>query len=112
MTWMIDWLKGSGKYIVQDLENVVCVHCLEAGRPISKLQPDAMGCHQDIPGILIAMLTVGGITTLAIIIAAFTVYHMDFRWLFYRNLGILIGNPDDNEDIGILQYDAFLSFRY
>ncbi len=111
ITWMIEWLGNYGRRVVQGVENIICAKGMKVGKPIYLLKPYNMGCYDEKAGMWIAIGTIGGLITLMVLAVAPISRYMDFRWLLYRNLGILVGNPDENEDLNILQYDAFLSYR-
>ena len=108
MAWMTQWIRVSN--YVQHKAAISCVQGLEIGKPIYTLDMQAMGCPPSTPGIWVVIISVVGFLMAIVLISAMVVYCLDFRWLVYRNLGILVGNPDENEDIEALQFDAFLSY--
>ncbi len=113
MSWMVNWLGNRGKRIVQDLEDITCVHGMEVGNPIYSLRPYDMGCYPKQVGMWIAIGIIGGLITLMVLAVGPVTRYIDVRWFVYKYFGKLVGNPDENEDQRIMnmQYDAFLTFR-
>ena len=111
MTWMIDWLENGGKWIVQNYEYITCARGREVGKPIYLLKPYNMGCYDNQAGMWIAIGTTGILIVLMVLAVGPFIRYVDLRWFVYKKLGILIGNPDENEDIDRMEFDAFLSYR-
>ena len=111
MTWMIDWLENGGKHIVQNSESIICAHGREVGKPIYLLKPYDMGCYDNQAGMWIAIGTIGILIVLMVLAVGPFIRYVDLRWFVYKNFGILIGNPDKNEMIDRMEFDAFLSYR-
>ncbi len=111
MIWLIDWLAGDGKYIVQDYQEVACGPGKQSGQPIYLLKPINMGCYPRSITLFITMLLLGGVITFFMITMGIIVRFTDFRWLIYRKFGKLVGDPDKDEDIDVMEFDAFVSFR-
>ncbi len=111
MIWLIDWLSGHGKYIVRDYQDVTCEKGKEIGKPVYLLKPvEEMGCTQGNDK-LIFLAIFGAITVLSVAMLVPLIRYLDMRWFVYQNFGTFLGDPDANENIDVLQYDAFLSFR-
>ncbi len=110
MTWLIDWLSNGGKHIVQDYQEVTCIQGMQIGQPIYMVKPLDMGCYFRNTTLFITMLLLGIITFL-VITMGLIVRSADFRWVIYRNFGKLVGDPDKDENIDAMEFDAFVSFR-
>ncbi len=111
MTWMIDWLGNEGKHIVHNSESIICAQGREVGKPIYLLKPYNMGCYNIQPGIWISLGTTGVVIVLMVLAVGPLIYYVDLRWFVYKRFGILIGNPDTNEKIERMEFDAFLTYR-
>ncbi len=112
MIWLVDWLASDGKYIVQDYDEVTCGQGGQIGQQIYLLKPLEMGCFPRNTSLFITMILLGGVVTFLMITMGLIVRSTDFRWLIYRNLGQLVGDPDKNEDLDVMIFDAFVSFRW
>ena len=111
MIWMIDWLGNEGKHIVQNSERITCVHGKEVGKPVYLLRPYDMDCYNGQAGMWIAVGTISIMIIFMVFALGPIVHYVDLRWVVYKKFGILIGNPDENEIIDKMQFDAFLSYR-
>ncbi len=111
MTWMIDWFRNPGKQIVQNPESITCAHGRDVGKPIYLLEPYNMDCYNSQAGMWIALgVTLGMIVLMVLAVGPFIRY-VDLRWFVYKKFGYLFGNPDENEDIDRMEFDAFLTYR-
>ncbi len=111
ITWLIDWLGNAGKHVVQNSESITCAQGREVGKPIYLLKPYDMGCYRSQAGMWIAIGTIGILIVLMVLAVGPVTRYIDLRWFVYKRLGILIGNPDENEVIDRMEFDAFLSYR-
>ncbi len=111
MVWLINWLATDGKQIVKDYEEVTCRKGRQIGQPIYLLKPLDMGCYPRNTSLFITMSLLGGVVTFLMITMGLIVRSSDFRWLIYRNFGQLVGDPDKDEEIDAMVFDAFVSFR-
>ncbi len=110
MTWLIDWLAGQGKDVIAHYQKVTCNRGREIGQPVYLVKPWDMGCYLRDANMIITILIPGALVTFLMMIMGLIIRNSDMRWLMYRNFGQLIGDPDKDEDIDILAYDAFVSF--
>ncbi len=118
MLWMANWLENTtsskGMRLVPDYKDVICASGAEIGKPVYMVDPITMGCYPERTKtwIVVVSSTIAGliltITTILILI-----HHCWklVRWLIYKNFDKLVGDPDRNEDITDITFDAFLSFR-
>ncbi len=70
-----------------------------------------MGCYDSQTGMWIAIGTIGILIILMVLAVGPFIRYVDPRWFVYKRFGILIGNPDENEIIDRMEFDAFLSYR-
>ncbi len=110
MTWMIDWLSNSGKEIVQNLDTITCAYGKEIGKPIYLLKPYDMGCYHSQTAMFIVICTVAMMIVIMVFVLGLIVHYVDIRLVVYKKFGVLIGNPDVNEKIDEMEFDAFLSY--
>ncbi len=111
MTWLIDWLANDGKRIVQDYQDIICMKGSQKGRPIYLVKPVDMSCYPRNQNLLITMGVLGGVVSFLMLALIPIIRHIDMRWLIYRNFGELVGDPDKDENIDAMVFDAFVSFR-
>ncbi len=111
MTWLIDWLDNDGQRVVQDYQDVTCLQGRQIGQPIYMVKPLDMGCFPQNHNLLITMGVLGGVVSFLMLALIPIIRKTDVRWLIYRKFGKLVGDPDKNEDIDAMVFDAFVSFR-
>ena len=111
MIWLINWLAGDGKHIVQDYQEVTCGPGKQVGQPIYLVKPLDMACYPMNATLFISMLLLGGVITFFLVALGLVVRSTDFRWLMYKNFGQLVGDPDKDEVIDKMEFDGFISFR-
>ncbi len=111
MTWMTGWLQNRGKQTVQNSDHIICARGREVGKPIYFLEPHDMDCYNSQGGMWIAIGTIGGLIVLMVLATGPVARYIDIRWFVYHRFGILIGNPDENDLIAKMEFDAFLSYR-
>ena len=119
MLWMVDWLSNlttpSGKRLVRDYKDVICKYGQEIGTPVYQLNPVKMGCYLNHSQKWIINAAAGiGCFVFVLVISVLLIYQQRrlVRWFIYKNFDKLLGDPDRNEDITGMEFDAFLSFRY
>ncbi len=111
MTWLIDWLSGEGKHKVQDYQDIICMKGRQIGQPVYLVKPLDMGCSKRNATLFIMIFILGGVVSFVIITMGLIQRRADFRWLIYRKFGKLVGDPDKDENIDAMIFDAFISFR-
>ncbi len=118
MLWMANWLENAtsskGKRLVPDYKDVICTSGAEMGKPVYKINPVRMGCYpkETQTWIVVVSGVIGGlILTITILLILIHRHWRLVRWLVYKNFDKLLGDPDRNEDISDITFDAFLTFR-
>ncbi len=111
MTWLINWLANGGKYVVKDYQDVICAQGMQIEEPTYLVKPLDMGCYPWNQNLLITMGVLGGVISFMILALVPIIHYTDIRWLVYRNFSKLVGDPDKDEDIDVMVFDAFVSFR-
>ncbi len=116
MLWLIPWLNSTrvtGKRLVQDYKDVICTGGLWDGTPVYNLDKVKMGCYpKQIPRWIIMVSSTIGAVALTSVVVILTVWwkRNAIRWIIYKNFDKLIGNPDENENLENVEFDAFLAF--
>ena len=59
----------------------------------------------------IAIGAIGILIILMVLAFGPVIHYIDMRWFVYKKFGVLIGNPDKNEFVNMMEFDGFLSFR-
>ena len=116
MLWLISWLNNtrvSGQRLDQDYQDVICTGGQWNGTPVYKLNQVKMGCYPKnvATWIIIVSSVIGGLFLLSVIVTI--IIHRKWnavRWIIYKNFDALLGDPDRNEDLENMEFDAFLSF--
>ncbi len=118
MLWMPNWLENAmsskGRRLVPDYKDVICASGAEIGKPVYKINPVTMGCYpkETKTWVVIVSCTMGGLLLSASVILVIIHHQWKLvRWLVYKNFDKLLGDPDRNEDISDMTFDAFISFR-
>ncbi len=116
MLWLIPWLNStqvSGKRLVQDYKDVICSGGQWDGTPVYILDKVRMGCYprQVARWIIVVSSTIGSVVLISVVVILTIWWKRNaLRWIIYKNFDRLIGNPDENEDLEGIEFDAFLSF--
>ncbi len=116
MLWLISWLNDtrvSGKRLVQDYQDVICTGGKLNGTPVYTLSRVKMGCYpKKVARWIIAVSSISSGLILISVIMAIIVHRKwnAVRWIVYKNFNKLLGDPDRNEDLDSMEFDAFLSF--
>ncbi len=116
MLWLIPWLNNtrvSGRRLVHDYQDVICTGGKWNGTPVYKLDKVKMGCYpKKIAMWIIVVSSVVGSVAILFVIIAITIHRKwnAVRWIIYKNFDKLLGDPDRNEDIENMEFDAFLSY--
>ena len=116
MLWLISWLNNtrvSGQRLVQDYQDVICKGGKWDGISVYKLDKVLMGCYPNrvAQWIVIVSSVISGLMLFFVIITI--IIHRKWnavRWIIYKNFDKLLGDPDRNENIENMEFDAFLSF--
>ena len=115
MLWLASWINNtreSGQRLVQDYQDVICTGGKVDGTPVYQLSSVAMGCYPKKADIWIFGCSItSGLLLLSVIVVI--ILHRKWnavRWIVYKNFDKLLGDPDRNEKIGEMEFDAFLSY--
>ncbi len=116
MLWLISWLNNtrvSGQRLVQDYQDVICTGGKLDGTPVYTLNRVRMGCypHKVERWIIVVACIVSGLILIFVLVTI--IIHRKWnavRWIIYKNFDKLLGDPDRNEDLENMEFDAFLSY--
>ncbi len=116
MLWLISWLNNtrvSGQRLVQDYQDIICTGGKLDGNPVYKVDKVKLGCYPEIVArwIIVVSSVTSGLILITVIVTI--IIHRKWnavRWILYKNFDKLLGDPDRNEILDNMQFDAFLSF--
>ena len=116
MLWLIPWLNRTrvfGQRLVQDYQDVICTGGKLDGIPVYTLNSFKMLCspRKVAARIIVLSSVISGFLLLSVI--AMIIINRKWnavRWIVYKNFDKLLGDPDRNEDLKNVEFDAFLSF--
>ena len=118
MMWMKDWVLNfksqSGKRILQYIDDVICGNGKELGVPIYRLDAGVMGCLRNEKRFFTAVFAGSFSAFVSATVIVFIIimkWSRDVRLGMFKHFGWILGDPDKNEDVTNLQYDAFVSYR-
>ena len=118
MIWMKDWMLNfktlSGHRIVQDIDEIKCENGQEVGYPIYELDAESMGCILNEKNFVFALFVSSFsafVSATIIVVIIIMKRSSDVRLRMFKHFGWILGDPDKNEDVTNLQYDAFISYR-
>ena len=116
MLWLISWLNNtrvSGQSLVPDYKDMICAGGAWNGIPVYKLDKVKMGCYPKRVATWIIAVSSGIGSVLLVIVIVIIIVNRKWnavRWVIFKNFDALLGDPDRNEDLEHMEFDAFLSF--
>ncbi len=117
MIWMRDWLLGlstssSAQTVVPDYKQAICASGLikTKGKPIYLLDEGAMGCN-DLHPYVIVLISFAIIIVIPMLLFMLIRYYDALRFLLFLKFNILIGKDDDEDKLGEMDFDMFISYR-